>query len=162
MAAAEPNQNLKTFFKAVSTGSVPELQELLKKMEADIKVRIANSFNTEGETALIVAIKGNHQEMVKFLVEEMKADIFKMGRFKWKELDYEEAMPLFVAVLSDYTFNQSIVSFLVTKDTSDEGTDTTPDILKPFLISKCSKCMQNVDMLELMGSAYILQQMKTE
>ena len=157
MAAAEPNQNLETFFKAVSTGSVPELQELLKKMEPDVKVRIANSFNTEGETALIVAIKGNHQEMVKFLVEEMKADIFKMGRFKWKGLDYEEAMPLFVAVLSDYTFNQSIVSFLVTKDTSDEDTDTTPDILKPFLISKCSKCMQNVDMLELMGSAYILQ-----
>ena len=81
MAAAETNQNLETFFKAVSTGSVPELQELLKKMEPDVKVRIANSFNTEGETALIVAIKGNHQEMVKFLVEEMKADIFKMGRF---------------------------------------------------------------------------------
>ena len=100
MAAAETNQNLETFFKAVSTGSVPELQELLKKMEPDVKVRISNSFNTEGETALIVAIKGNHQEMVKFLVEEMKADIFKMGRFKWKGLDYEEAMPLFVAVLS--------------------------------------------------------------
>ena len=156
MAAAETNQNLDTFFKAVSTGSVPELQELLKKMEPDVKVRIANSFNTEGETALIVAIKGNHQEMVKFLVEEMKADIFKMGRFKWKELDYEEAMPLFVAVLSDYTFNQSIVNFLVTKDTSDEDTADPPDILKPFLISKFSKVMQNIDMLELMGAAYIL------
>ena len=157
MAAAEPNQNLKTFFKAVSTGSVPELQELLKKMEADIKVRIANSFNTEGETALIVAIKGNHQEMVKFLVEEMKADIFKMGRFKWKGLDYKEAMPLFVAVLCDYTFNQSIVSFLVTKDTSDEDTTDHPDILKPFLISKLSKLTQTIDMLELMGAAYIVQ-----
>ena len=71
----------KTFFKAVSTGSVTDVLEILKKTKPSDQVKIANSFNTEGETPLVVAIRENHQEMVQFLVDKLKADIFKSGRF---------------------------------------------------------------------------------
>ena len=93
----------KSFFQAVSSGSVPYLQEVLISIEPEEKGKIVNSFNSEGETPLLVAVIRNHHEMVKFLVDNLKADIFKMGRFKWKGIEYEEALPLFVAILSSRT-----------------------------------------------------------
>ena len=103
-----------TFFQVVSKGSVAELQDLLTGVKRSKTVKMVNSYNTEGETALIVAIKENHHDMVKFLVEELKADLFQTGKFNWKGIEYVEALPFFVAVLSDNgTSDQFIINFLV-------------------------------------------------
>ena len=146
-----------TFFQVVSTGSVSELEQILKKMEPDVKVRIVDSFNTEGETPLLVAIRGSHNEMVKFLVEELEADIFKTGRFNWKGIEYEEALPLFAAILSDITSDQFIIKFLVVKSPTDV-TAAASVLEKIFQKSNRSNTtLQLIDMMELMGAAYILQ-----
>ena len=143
-----------TFFQVVSTGSVSELEQILKKMEPDVKVRIVDSFNTEGETPLLVAIRGSHNEMVKFLVEELEADIFKTGRFNWKGIEYEEALPLFAAILSDITSDQFIIKFLVLKSPTDV---TAAASVLEKIFQKSNTTLQLIDMMELMGAAYILQ-----
>ena len=143
----------KAFFQAVSSGSVPYLQEVLISIEPEEKGKIVNSFNSEGETPLLVAVIRNHHEMVKFLVDNLKADIFKMGRFKWKGIEYEEALPLFVAILLDCTCDQSIINFLVAKDTTYTS---TPSGLKPIFLSDTIPCSQKFDMLDLIGCAYML------
>ena len=153
MATGETN-NSEMFFQAVSTGSVAGLQEILKKTEPNEKAEVMNSLNSDRETPLLVAIKGNHHEMVKFLVEELKANIFKSGRFKWKGIDYEEALPLFVAIVSDYT-GQLIVNFLLEKIMIDFT------VAVDFVGRRCAvrydRIPQTIDMLELMGAAYIMQ-----
>ena len=143
---------IEVFFQAVSKGSVPNLQKLLKKHKPheDEEAMIVNSFNSGGETPLIVAIKGNHHEMVKFLIEELKADVFKTGRFNWKGMEYLQALPLFVATLSDFTSDQCIINFLVGKSTVDIS------ILNPFVMTAKMLPSQKIDMLELMGAAFIV------
>ena len=106
----------KAFFQAVSSGSVPYLQEVLISIEPEEKGKIVNSFNSEGETPLIVAIKEDRYNIVKFLVEDVRADTTETGRFKWKGIVYEEALPFFVAILSSRTGTQSIVNFLMSQD----------------------------------------------
>ena len=152
------NISSEAFFQVVSTGSVAELQELLNGVKPKEKAKIANSYNLEGETPLLLAIKGNHYEMVKFLVEDLKADIFKTGKFNWKGIEYVEALPFFVAVLSDNgTSDQFIINFLVAKSPTDV-TAAVSVLKKVFKMSNRTPACRSqlIDMLELMGAAYIL------
>ena len=149
------NISSEAFFQVVSTGSVAELQELLSGVKPKEKAKIANSYNLEGETPLIVAIRGNQHEMVKFLVEELEAD-FKTGQFNWKGIEYVEALPFFVAVLSDNgTSDQFIINFLVAKSPTDV-TAAVSVLKKVFKKSnRTSVCRsQRIGMMELMGAAY--------
>ena len=136
--------NTEIFYQVVSTGSVTDLQKLIDKIEPEDLVKIVNSFNSERETLLLVAVKGNHHEMVKFLVDDLKANILQTGRFKWKGIIYEEALPLFVAILSDCTCDQDIVNFLVAKDTSYD----TATVSIPIVLSGKISCSQMFDMLD--------------
>ena len=152
------NISSEAFFQVVSTGSVAELQELLSGVKPKEKAKIANSYNLEGETPLIVAIRGNQHEMVKFLVEELEAD-FKTGQFNWKGIEYVEALPFFVAVLSDNgTSDQFIIQFLVAKSPTDV-TAAVSVLKKVFQKSNKTPVCQSqlTDMMELMGAAYMMQ-----
>ena len=151
MATQEIN-NTEKFYQTVSKGSVSDLQELINRMETEDLVKIVNSSNSEGETPLLIAVKENHHNMVKFLVNDLKADILQTGRFKWKEIVYEEALPLFVAILSDCTSDQDIINFLVAKDTSYD----TATVLVPIVVPETIPFSQKIDMLDLVGAAYML------
>ena len=152
MATGKISSNCtEAFFQAVSKGSVPKLQQLLKKIKPHEEAMIANSFNLGGETPLLVAIKENHYQMVKFLIEELKADVFKTGRFNWKEMEHLQALPLFAAILSDLTSDHCIINFLVAKST------VNITILKSLVMNAKIPPSQKIDMLELMGAAFIIQ-----
>ena len=90
--------------------------------------------------------------MVQFLVDELKADIFKSGRFNWKGIDYEEALPLFVAILSDCTSNQYFINFIVSKTLID--VKAAVSILKCFAKFNKKSQAEKIKMVELMGAAY--------
>ena len=147
MATALVNQT-EMLFAAVSAGSVEALQKLLKKTKHQERAKIADAFNSSKETPLLVAIKRNDQEMVRFLIEELNADISKAGSFNWKGVNYTEALPLFAAILSDSTSNVYIVNFLAAQD-------TTYDI-NVCDLSNVIQLTQKIDMLELMGAVYML------
>ena len=101
--AAEMIKEVDPLFRVVGLGSVDELKKILAGSQRDETAQIANSFNELGETPLIEAIKGNHLEMVRFLVRDLKANCSQLGRFTWKGLDHEEAPPLFAAIVRPYT-----------------------------------------------------------
>ena len=146
-------KKIEILFDAVSADSVSDVKKLLKRTKQQERAKIADAFNSQGETPLLVAIKRNNKKMVKFLIEEMNADISKAGRFHWKGVDYTEALPLFAAILSDLTCNVYIVNFLAAQETTY---DTVTTICDPNLLSNVVPHMQKVDMRELMGAAYML------
>ena len=145
--------NAENFFQAISKGLVTNLQELVNRSEPEEIVEMINLFNSEGETPLIVAIKEDRYDIVKFLVEDVRADTTETGRFKWKGIVYEEALPLFVAILSSRTGTQSIVNFLMSQDTD---TYRAFSDLKSYFSSITMPCSQQFDILDLIGSAYML------
>ena len=65
----------KTFSLSISNGSVTGLKEIVAENGPEVLAEVIKSMNSKGETPLIVAIKGQHFEMVKFLVKHFKADI---------------------------------------------------------------------------------------
>ena len=158
MAAGKINSNCNEhFFQAVSKGSIPELQDLLKKIKPHEEALIANSFNSGGETPLLVAIKGNHREMVKFLIEEIKADVFKTETFTWKDIEHVQALPLFAAILSHFTTDQGIVKFLVLKTSKQIDSTASHSDLLSFLKSNTVTRLQKIVLLEIVGAVYLLQ-----
>ena len=62
-------------FKVVSTGSVTGLKQIIAETKPEVVTEIVKSTNSQGETPLLLAIKRQNLDMVKYLVEELKADI---------------------------------------------------------------------------------------
>ena len=147
--ASEKVMNVDAFFRIVSSGSVDELKKMIVDCSEET-TKIANSFNDEGETPLIVAIKGNHPEMVRFLVRELKADICQLGRFTWKNLDYLESPPLFAAIMCDNRPDMITIKFLIYQ-TTEPSTIFYSISSSDFLTRN-----QKIDVLELVGAAYCL------
>ena len=83
--------------------------------------------------------------MIKFLIEELKVDVYKPGRFNWKGVAYTKAPPLFAAILSDFTSNHCIINFIFWKTASTK--DLT--FLLPSVMSTTIPRSQKIDMLEL-------------
>lgn len=71
MTSTNP-QTLKTFFEAIEGGNVQSTIEMLKLKGVDIESRNKDDSN---QTALQVAAKYGHVELVKILVDDFKADI---------------------------------------------------------------------------------------
>ena len=85
-APAQDISIAETFFHAVRTGVDSDgLQELLSSYEPHERDKIVNSLSSEGETAMIFAVKENYREMVELLFDKLNVDICKTGRFKWKK-----------------------------------------------------------------------------
>ena len=98
--------DVQAFFQTVGRGSITAMIELLTGSEIEEITRTANTFNSEVETPLIVAIKGEHYTMVRYLVEVLKANICQLGCFIWKEFDYTQVPPLFAAICCDTSLHR--------------------------------------------------------
>ena len=64
-----------TFVDAVGKGADVEVRSMVTTNGKEFMVQLACSSNDLGETPLILAVKGNHEEMVKLLVEGWDAPI---------------------------------------------------------------------------------------
>ncbi len=148
-------------FEAVTTGSVKDVENLITSNGKATIIELSSAFNELGETPLLLAVKRNHKEMVKFLVEELSAWTGQTGRLLWKEVDYQGVPPLFAALLHDRTFGLPLVSFLIEKD-QQRADEADPGFHRPFdlhyiSLSSSMPRMQKIDVLELIGAAYILE-----
>ena len=144
-----------TFFAAVGRGSIDEVRSMVTVNGKELMAQLARSSNDLGETPLILAVKRNHEEMVKFLVEELDAPIGQTGRFVWKGIDYQSVSPLFVAIFAEHTDPMPILEFLNGKEIPSEANESPAGF--DSIMSSSVPLTQKIDILELMGAAYILQ-----
>ena len=136
-------------FDAAASGSVEAMQEVVYRCGLELTAELAKSQNNEGETPLIVAVKGNHLEVVKFLVNQLHVSIGQTGRFLWKGVDYLQVPPVFAAIICDTLPDQPILNFLVDSDLAN------PVVLDSVLSSSIPR-PQKIDVLEVIGAAYAL------
>jgi hypothetical protein len=146
---ADPNTNgSKEIFEAVRMGSVDVLEKLLATNGLDATSKLAQSYNEEGETPLLVAIKCKHLKVVKFLVKSLKVNFGQIGRFFWRTVDYSEVLPLFASIISDQL---SIMKFLFAQEMK-----YTSAISLDSIMSSSIPRPQKIDQLELIGAGFIL------
>ena len=145
--------NIKAFFQTVRSGSLNQLKQLLIGSVQEEKSCLANSFYSEGETPLMVAIKENHYEMVRFLVLDMKANIYQLGRFYWKGLDFEQVPPLFGAVVCCTDKTQEVICFLIEQDLAN---NCTPRCYVDVIMSDSTLTQSmKANVLKLLGASYL-------
>ena len=155
----KPEEIKNNFFRSVSEGSVKDLQKLLGANGRKITTDMAKSFKECGETPLLLAIKKNNHLMVAFLVEVLDAPVNQMGRFLWNGIDYPEVPPLFAAIISQKTFDPLIVKCLIIAlNTGKRQTHliSVNALIDSILESPNSNRVQKIDILELIGAAFIL------
>ena len=150
MASQYVNLVTETFSLAVSNGSVTGLKEIVAENGPEVAVAIAKTLNSKGETPLHVAIKGQHLEMVKFLVQNLKADIGQLGQV-WNGPDYLVAPPLLSAILYDSSPNECIIDYLMELDTANESSVVLNSIKSSNL-----PLQDKIDLLKFVGAVYIL------
>ena len=150
--------DLEAFFQLVSAGSVDELKELVADSGLEERLKIANTLNSKGESPLIVAIKGNHDKMVEYLVEGLHASICQFGRFIWREFDYGEVAPLYAAVCCDTSGEHPITDFLIGQDLIQNESPALVDLIMACPPTTVSRS----DMLKLLGAAYIMSERDSE
>ena len=141
------------FFQTVSSGSIFALWLFLIGHEEQF--RIANYANSEGETPLIVAIKGNHNDMFDYLVSVMGANVYQLGQFMWKGLDYSQVPPLFAAVLCETDMQHRIIYSLIDYDLTSNN--CKPGCIDAIMSSSLTQT-QKVNVLKLLGAVYILEE----
>ena len=88
------------FFDSLETKSIDELRALSTKYGENVVNYLAQSYTDEGSTPLLLAIRYERLDLVKFLMEELEARLNQTGRFVWEEEEYEDVPPLFAAVIS--------------------------------------------------------------
>ena len=146
------------FFKSViASGSEMELKDFLTGSKQEEKTRLASSFNSKGETPLIVVIKGEHYDksrLVRYLVTELKASTCQFGRFTWKELDFKQLPPLCAAILCDDSDNMAVIDFLIDQDLAN---NSTPECVAVITSSSLTEFMK-ANMLKLLGAVYVLKE----
>ena len=153
--ASNKTVNIESFFQALSSDAYAPLNQLLDAHGPKEMSSIANSCNSEGETPLIVAIKGNLYGIVECLVETLKASTCQLGRFIWKGLDYPQVPPLFAAILCDDS-DMNITDCLVDKSLE---ANSTPGCVGAIMSSSLTQAMK-ANVLKLLGAAFILQEDK--
>ena len=142
----------KTFFDAVGKGSVEELDKFASTYGMELVVQLVSSSNETGDTPLLLAVRENHEKMVDLLAVKFRAPISQSKTFMWQGLCYEEIPPFAVALISSNKTIPSIVSFLIVKDPFY----TSPPFLHSIMSSN-NTLQQKIDILELVGAAYILE-----
>ena len=136
-------------FSAAASGSVEAMQEVVYRCGLEQTAELAKSQNNEGETPLIVAVKGNHLEVVKFLVHELHVSIGQTARFLWKGVDYLQVPPIFAAIICGKLPHQLIIRFLI-------ETDFENPVVLDSVLSSSIPPSQKLDVLEVIGAAYAL------
>ena len=152
----------KTFFDAVSKGSMEEVQAIVKKSGLKVASKLAVTFNDNRETPLLLAIKAGHTKMVEYLLDNLKANPHQPGRFVWKGVEYTEAPPLFAAAVSAQVPDFDIIDALIHAE--DKGVDflemdldISEDCVKLLNTIAASSMarQQKIDVLELIGAVFI-------
>ena len=118
----EPS-NKEIFFQIVKEGSVEKLKEFEKTNEREETFEIANSFNENGVTPLLLAITESNLLMTEYLIWNLNVNINQTGKFFWNGMGYLEGPPLFAAILfesqkpAQFPFpiqrHSTIVAFLI-------------------------------------------------
>ena len=134
----------------VSTGSVIDLKQFFAESEPKIADEIAKSLNSEGETPLLLAIKGQHFQMVKFLVKHLKADIVQLGVL-WNGLKNLMVPSLVSAIIHDSSYEHDIINYLMDQDAANESSVVLNSIHSSNLSQE-----QKTNLLKLVGAGYIL------
>ena len=138
-----------TFFLAVSNGSVTVLKEIVAEIGPEVAAEVVKSLNSKGETPLLLAIKGQHFEMVKFLVQNLKADIGQLG-LSWNGLDCMKVPPLFAAMIFHHDYS-GIIDYLMRADATNESF-----IVLNSIKSSNLPLQDKIDLMKFVGAAYIL------
>lgn len=102
----------------------------------------------------MVAIKGNHLSMVRYLVDGLKASRHQLGQFIWKGLDYADIPPLFAAILCEKSSPFNTVGFLIYRDLYN---NCTPACIDAILLSSSLTRAMKTDVLKILGAAFILE-----
>ena len=125
------------------------LQIMVNNVEPEIKASLAESYNEEGETPLIVAIQRKSLPLVKYVIHELNVDTFRTGKFAWNGVGYVEAPPLFMAIIaSDFYISKYLIEFQ--SNTFDGET-----VGLNAIISNSLDRVEKINVLELLGTAYI-------
>lgn len=77
-------KNFVALCQAVKTVSLDVLREMLVKYGRKVISKLLKLYKEQGETPLMLAIQGQHNEMVKFLVTDLSVSIGEVARFTWK------------------------------------------------------------------------------
>jgi ankyrin repeat protein len=134
----------------LKNGTLSALQIMVNNVEPEIKASLAESYNEEGETPLIVAIQRKSLPLVKYLIHELNVDTFRTGKFAWNGVaGYVEAPPLFMAIIaSDFYISKYLIEFQ--SNTFDGET-----VGLNAIISSSLGRVEKINVLELLGAAYI-------
>ena len=161
----EPS-NKEIFFQIVKEGSVEKLKEFEKTNEREETFEIANSFNENGVTPLLLAITESNLLMTEYLIWNLNVNINQTGKFFWNGMGYLEGPPLFAAIIfesqkpAQFPFpihrHSSIVAFLIDEIYKVDQTHCLNIVLESVRNCKSITRQQKVEILELIGSAYIL------
>ena len=150
---------LQTFTKILKKGPLKKLLVRLGlKDEKELEETLQSLKSLRGMESVmpevLLFIKGNHFPVVRFLIKEFvkDEDIGQTAAFVWKGMEYVDVPPLFAAILSDQTTHLEIINFLIDEDLLNDF----PAVIDPILQSITIPRLQKIDMLELMGAAYIL------
>ena len=136
-------------FEAAASGSVEAFREVVNSCGLEQTAEYAKSQNEERETPLIVAVKGEHYEVVEFLVDELHVSVGQTGRFLWNGVDYLQVPPLLAAIICGKLSYQPIIDLLIARDVAN------PVVLESILSSSIPRSVK-IDILELIGAAYVL------
>ena len=139
-----------TVFRVVSTGSVNDLKGIVAVNGLEVVTDIVKSLNSKEETPLLLAIKWQNFQMVKFLVDDLKADIGQLG-LVWNELDCMKVPPLVAAILSDSSPSQRIINYLMRKDAANESS-----VVLNSVKSSNIPLQDKIDLMKLVGAAHVL------
>ena len=148
------------FFMAVEEKSLDKLKDILNQDGMEETAALAKSFNEYNETPLLTAISTNQKEMVKFLIDTLRAPIDQIGDIWWDSTDddyHEQGPPLFCAIICNEDL--SIVKFLIDKEMSN--TTVEHPVLNSVLTSSIDR-LQKIMILELIGATYILERPELE
>jgi len=110
-----------TVFSLARDGKITFLKYMFEKsLKADIN-RYINAV-IDGQTILLIAIKNNHYELVKYLVEDVKVDLEQTGTIQFDGESIENASPLWLAAA---TSNLPLVQLLVENGANVNSTTKT-------------------------------------
>ena len=137
------------FFSAVRMGSILELEIMLEANGTKLMKNLAGSYNEQGETPLLIAIKHKYYDIFDFLIDYLHVDVTQNSRFLWNGVECGNVPPLFAAIVSDADTN--LIERLMDLENVGE-----PAIAIKSIISSSNTRQQKIDALELMGAAYVI------
>lgn len=98
-------------YDACKNGRIESLKSILQRLSSNIIFDLIHA-KTNGATPLIMAARNGHYEVVKYLIEECKADFTQPGCVKFDGETIEGAPPLWCAAAAGHL---EIVEYLVEK-----------------------------------------------